>query len=214
MKIVAISDTHAQHRALTVPSGDVLIHAGDITHQGEISIFEDFLLWFSKHPHPYKIFIGGNHDFNLVPHHSNYERSKQLISKHDIIYLHHESCTISKLNIFGSPYTPAFNGWAFNVEPPRLPLYWDAIPACTDILITHGPCRDRLDLTADNRSCGDDALLKKVQTLNLKLHIFGHIHRNENQPQIKKENNLTYVNASVLDELYMMKNEPVVINLV
>ena len=34
MKIVCISDTHNMHRRISVPSGDVLIHAGDATGQG------------------------------------------------------------------------------------------------------------------------------------------------------------------------------------
>ena len=34
--IVAISDTHAQHQALEVPEGDILVHAGDLTNMGEL----------------------------------------------------------------------------------------------------------------------------------------------------------------------------------
>jgi predicted phosphodiesterase len=32
IKIVCISDTHGLHRNLSIPEGDILIHAGDITY--------------------------------------------------------------------------------------------------------------------------------------------------------------------------------------
>ncbi len=34
MKVVCISDTHNQHKDISVPAGDVLIHAGDGTGTG------------------------------------------------------------------------------------------------------------------------------------------------------------------------------------
>lgn len=34
MRVVCISDTHTYHRSLSLPQGDVLIHAGDATFQG------------------------------------------------------------------------------------------------------------------------------------------------------------------------------------
>ena len=37
MRIVAISDTHGLHDTLTIPDGDVLVHAGDITRHGEFN---------------------------------------------------------------------------------------------------------------------------------------------------------------------------------
>ncbi len=34
MRLVALADTHSYHAALTVPDGDVLVHAGDMTRLG------------------------------------------------------------------------------------------------------------------------------------------------------------------------------------
>lgn len=34
LTLVAIADTHGFHRDLTIPEGDILIHAGDLTQQG------------------------------------------------------------------------------------------------------------------------------------------------------------------------------------
>jgi predicted phosphodiesterase len=48
-----------------IPNGDLIIHAGDVTEYGTEEELQDFILWFSKLPHKYKIFIAGNHDLCL-----------------------------------------------------------------------------------------------------------------------------------------------------
>ena len=63
MKLVLISDTHGQHHNLSLPKGDVLIHAGDISQRGLHTEVTDFLDWFSSQEYKYKIFIAGNHDY-------------------------------------------------------------------------------------------------------------------------------------------------------
>lgn len=42
LRLVLISDTHEQHRNLTIPDGDVLVHAGDFTMNGKLSAVKDF----------------------------------------------------------------------------------------------------------------------------------------------------------------------------
>ncbi len=42
VRIVCISDTHAMHRNLRIPPGDILVHAGDITMRGEKKTMIDF----------------------------------------------------------------------------------------------------------------------------------------------------------------------------
>ncbi len=63
MKFIIISDTHGQHKNLTLPKGDVIIHAGDISQRGKESEIIDFLNWFKDLDFKYKLFIAGNHDF-------------------------------------------------------------------------------------------------------------------------------------------------------
>jgi 3',5'-cyclic AMP phosphodiesterase CpdA len=63
VRIVVISDTHGMHELLDIPSGDILIHAGDLTRRGfqsEVVVFNKFL---GQLPHPTKIVVAGNHDF-------------------------------------------------------------------------------------------------------------------------------------------------------
>ena len=65
MKIVHISDTHGNHKQLTLPDGDVLIHSGDFSQYGINLETQAFLDWFASQPHRHKILIGGNHDHYL-----------------------------------------------------------------------------------------------------------------------------------------------------
>ena len=66
MRIVCISDTHSLHGGMSheIPSGDVLIHAGDISNRGGEKDVTEFIHWFQDiKGFDTKIFIAGNHDF-------------------------------------------------------------------------------------------------------------------------------------------------------
>ena len=62
MKILAISDTHNQHKKIAIPEADVLIHCGDLTNGGEIWEIKEFCKWIAKTPVKQRIVIPGNHD--------------------------------------------------------------------------------------------------------------------------------------------------------
>ena len=62
VRIVCLSDTHVQHEQLTIPAGDILIHAGDFSRRGGIVQVKEFLDWFAQQPHQYKVLVAGNHD--------------------------------------------------------------------------------------------------------------------------------------------------------
>ncbi|KAL4945359.1 Metallo-dependent phosphatase-like protein [Aspergillus oleicola] len=63
IRIVCISDTHNNQPSL--PSGDVLIHAGDLTETGSFDELQDQITWLDSQPHRHKIVIAGNHDVLL-----------------------------------------------------------------------------------------------------------------------------------------------------
>ena len=50
ISIVCISDTHGDHRALsdTIPSGEILIHAGDYSLYGKRDDAADFNVWLGE----------------------------------------------------------------------------------------------------------------------------------------------------------------------
>jgi Icc-related predicted phosphoesterase len=86
------------------------------------------------------------------------------------------------------------------------------IPLDTDILITHGPINGYLDLTNRGEPVGCPLLKNKVSELKkLKLHVCGHIH--SGYGSFETGNGVKLVNASLLNDNYVMVNSPIIINL-
>lgn len=212
MRIVSISDTHGLHSKVVLPGGDLLVHAGDFSNIGDLKDTERFLYWFSQQPHPYKICIAGNHDF--LPYNNKHIFYDILKSYPGIIYLYDSFVTIDGVKIYGSPWSPAFNDWAFMLDSQDIKLAWDKIPKGVDILLTHCPPNGVLDKVFNLKkdeydSLGCESLLNAVTQIKPKVHIFGHLHENYG---IENHDNTIFVNASLLDDNYALINGPVVIN--
>jgi Icc-related predicted phosphoesterase len=203
LDFMCISDTHGKHGWLTDTTCDVLIHSGDAANPRDPHLnnneMVDFLDWFSAQPAKYKIYVPGNHDTSI---------EKGLVTiPSNVILLDHKEVTIEGFKIFGSPYTPEFgHGWAYNVDRRKLDDVWQDIPDDTDILITHGPPKTILDLTARDGSyfqCGCQHLLRRVLQIEPFIHQFGHIHSESTcinggtfvHPSLSTK----FVNASVVD---------------
>lgn len=208
MRIVFISDTHLKHNELQLSPGDLLIHAGDFSRKGLLHEAQAFLDWFSGQPFQYKIFIAGNHDFIA-------EREPALFESmipENVIYLNDSGVTVGDIRIWGSPIQPWFYDWAFNRQRGAdIRRHWDLIPADTELLITHGPPYGILDeVVRDPRPVGCRDLLHKVSELqHLKAHVFGHIHEGYGQREV---GGTLFLNASVLDVGYEMKNKPFLVD--
>lgn len=207
MRFLALSDTHGEHRLLkNLPDADVIIHAGDVSKDGSERSVMDFLTWFSHLNYSYKIFIAGNHDFFFERQDESYIRK---ILPKNIIYLNDGEITIKGVKIWGSPVTPRFFNWAFNRDRGKeINRHWDLIPPDTDIVITHGPPKGCLDNIGDE-SVGCLDLLERVMEIKPKVHVFGHIHEGYGTSEI---NDVRYINASVLDDHYAVRNRPVLFN--
>ena len=207
MKLVFISDTHNRHRDIKIPEGDILVHAGDVSSRGIKSEIDSFINWFQSQPHKHKIFIAGNHDFFFE---KIVERNVE-VKIPNVIYLNDSGCEIEGLNFWGSPVQPEFFNWAFNRKRGKeIKQHWDLIPKNTDILITHGPPYGILDKTTRNELVGCEELVKKVIEIKPKIHAFGHIHEGYG---IFKNENTTFINASILNEKYIYTNDPIIIEI-
>ena len=186
IQVVCISDTHSSHHSQpTLPTGDILIHSGDLTHSGSPNELRDAFDWLSSHPHPVKIFVAGNHDASLA----DPETRQHILSMYpSLIYLENSSTEVTvrghALRIYGSPYTPKYGSWQFQYPPVSPRSYsrdqvghqateiWSSIPPLTDIIVTHGPPFSHLDLSRT----GCYALLTAIWRVRPRLHVFGHIH--------------------------------------
>ena len=211
MRVICTSDTHGYHDAVTVPDGDLLIHAGDFTMMGRADEVTDFVDWMASLPHREKVVICGNHEKGLEGL-SPTEIRRRL----DPLTYVHGGTFLDGLG-WGGPWQPWFMDWAFNVPRGKLAPYWDKIPSDVRVLVTHGGPHDILD-TAEpihdegvGEHVGCRELSHRLGALgDLRLHVFGHIHEAYG---VERVNGTTFVNASICDLRYRPVNPPVVVDL-
>jgi Icc-related predicted phosphoesterase len=225
-RIVALSDTHSYHRRVKIPEGDLLIHAGDITWRGEMEIFTDFAAWLKELPHARKVIICGNHELGMAPkikrgiiktHSSSANRDTVLRMLEDAgaTYLENSGCEINGLHFYGSPTTPRFFDWEFNIDRNSQAMIdnWNLIPKNTNVLITHGPPYGILDSVKESwrPPQGCEVLRKRIDQLpNLKAHFFGHLHHGYG---IKTIGQTVFANVAICDDNYNTSRPATVIDI-
>lgn len=217
MKIVAISDTHTREKKVTVPDGDVLIHAGDMCGHGYFWEFRNFLEWFGAQPHKHKLLIAGNHDRCLM---LEMDLCHAELKKYpNITYLEDTGINIDGVKFWGSPWTPVFLNWYFmRPRGAEIKKRWDMIPDDTDVLITHGPpigILDTVEPHPDNpgTTAGCEELLKAVRDrVKPVVHIFGHIHGSYGKAK-PKDILTNFYNVATCTEEYEPINPPVVLDI-
>jgi len=216
-QLIFISDTHTKHSSITNDLNviydqdpeSILIHSGDVSYRGTLGEIKRFLTWFKDLPFKTKILIAGNHDFIFE---DNPSLIKQMLFDEfpEIIYLEDCGFEVNGLKFWGSPVTPRFYDWAFNRDE-NIQNHWDLIPEDVNVLITHGPPYMILDRTKSGLHVGCKLLSKRISELNdLKVHAFGHIHE-ANGTHWDKD--VVYVNSSILNLEYEVKNSPIIIKL-
>lgn len=173
MRIVAVADTHLYHGDLRVPDGDVFVHAGDMCRGGRLVELEEAAAWIRGLPHALKIVVAGNHDWCFV---REPEAARAALGP-DVVYLEDSGHDCAGLRVWGSPWQPAYGGWAFNL-PRGAPLAekWARIPAGLDVLITHGPPQGFGDRSWTSVRGGCVDLRARVEAVHPRVHLFGHIH--------------------------------------
>lgn len=224
MKLVCLSDTHNLHSFVQVPNGDVVIHAGDWTGTGTEKQVIGFTRWFASLPHKHKILIAGNHEITFDEdfydkNWTRFHKAKSLAIKSYVLressihYLENQALTIDGVSFYGSPVTPTFFDWGFNVERgDSIKEVWSKIPTTTDVLITHGPPHGFGDELLTRERVGCESLLDEIKhRIKPKVHIFGHIHNGYGL--YKSEFGTLFVNASICDEYYGCPNKPLEIDL-
>lgn len=224
MRIVVISDTHSLHRQVTLPEGDLLIHAGDFTVSGggdyDLGVIRDFNDWLAQQSHQYKVVVPGNHDrlFEDEP-----LAARALITNARLVQ--DEAFEIEGLKLWASPWTPKFHSdyWKFHKNQGRqLQEHWAQIPEGLDVLITHGPPLAVLDyvpsfryntgraIVMEGDHAGDEDLYAHVLLrAKPKVHVFGHIHAGYGTVKVA---GTTFYNAAQCDDEYRIVNKPWVID--
>lgn len=223
MKITCISDLHGTFPKTS--GGDLLLLAGDYTTNDSIPQWKLFYEWLDRQDYKAKVYIAGNHD-NFLSSCSSYPEFEGLgiYEENMAIYLCDNSYTFQGLKIYGLPYTKWFHGVnpkckAFMLTERELAKKYANIPQDTDILLTHNPPYAILD---DFYEWGDKdkqifvgspSLREKIEAINPKLVVCGHIHEHGGKQVILKgqsgKPDTLCLNASLLDREYEYTNKPI-----
>lgn len=204
IRVVCISDTHDTEPS--VPDGDVLLHAGDLTDKGTFEELQAQLDWLKSLPHKHKVVIAGNHDRLLDAEYVArfpdriYEgpgTSRSDLNWGDLVYLNDDSVKLHlpgdrTLSIYGSPLTEQCGTFAFQYPPIR-EVWHRRIPDDTDVLLVHGPPRGYLD----NGGKGCPQLLREIWRVRPRLVVFGHIHAGYGQRVLRYDDGAETAYASV-----------------
>lgn len=219
--ITCISDTHTQLSQVSLPSADILVIAGDLTYNGTVAEIGKFVIDLGKIKSK-KLFkdivvISGNHDFLFQ---NNNVVARSMLSGY-CHYLQDESKVIQGLKFYGSPWTPFFYQWAFNLDErdskndyAHANRIWDQIPNDTNVLITHGPPRGIQDICNRDERVGCPVLRKRLDEIidygHLKLAVWGHLHESYGQEEYR---GIKCVNAATCTEKYKPTNTPIVVEI-
>lgn len=208
--ICAISDTHEQHKSVSIPKCDLLIHAGDITGRGSLGKLRSFNAWVadlldSGHVGE-AVYIAGNHDITLEG--NSCDVAEALLQAGT--YLNCTTATVCGLTVHGIPHQLKFCDWAFNTDEARLTKLFDAVPQNTDILVTHGPPHGVRDRSEAGTYCGSVALYNWIKKNQPKMVVCGHIHEGWGAAMV---DNTLVVNASICTAAYKPTNQPIVVEL-
>ena len=214
MRVTLISDTHNKHNQVTssLPGGDVIIHAGDVSSMGYKHELQQFLKWFNNlDNYTHKIFISGNHDWGFQ---NEPEMCKELLEFYsNVTYLQDDLEVIGEdystsVKVYGSPWQPEFYNWAFNLprNGEELKERWDLIPMGVDIVVTHGPAWGKVDtVKGQSVPLGCELLTERFNIVKPKIHVCGHIHSGYGYVF---DGVTHYFNAAVLDERYNYTHKP------
>ena len=183
MRILHLSDTHGLHQKIKdMPEADVIIHSGDISHNGIEEEVLDFLNWYIELPYEHKIFVTGNHDLCLW----DAVGIEDLPS--NVYFLQDNSIVIDDIKFFGLGYNHSE----------------ELIPDDTDVVITHEPPVMILDKSAGTH-WGNAPLRNRILEIRPKYHLFGHAH--ESYGALKQESTV-FSNASLLNEMNRLVRKP------
>ena len=183
MKILHLSDTHGLHHQIhDLPKADVIVHSGDISHNGSEEEVLDFLNWYIELPYEYKIFVTGNHDLCLW----DADDIEDLPS--NVYFLQDCGIEIEGIKFFGLAYN----------HPENL------IADDADIVVTHEPPVMILDESAGTH-WGNAPLRNRILEIKPRYHLFGHAH---NSYGTQKKDDIVYSNASLLNERNQLVRKP------
>jgi hypothetical protein len=173
--------------------------------------------------------IAGNRDFA-------WWWDRRVFEKLPWTFLCDSETTVAGVRVYGSPWCPRRRAKPKADEPqppsPALPEgaevphwpprgrggvfmaadedelagHFDAIPAGTDVLVTHTPPRGHGDFTVSGEHVGSVALRAAIERVQPALAAFGHIHEGRREPT--REGRTLCANSAICDRWFERSNQP------
>lgn len=196
-KICATSDLHGH--LPEIPQCDLLLIAGDVcpptNHKPEFQrrwLRDKFDPWLAELPVEQVVMTWGNHDWvgMLSPRYTP--------PLNGALVLIDDVWEVCGQRIWGSPWTLEFCNWAFNATEKELRFLHSLVPPC-DIIVTHGPPYGFGDTCPDGRKVGSPALATRIDVIQPKLVVYGHIHSGQGTYKI---GNSIVANVAHVNEEY------------
>ena len=194
MRLVLISDIH--DRPVTVPPGDVLILAGDIFCGDDTTSLRSDLAWIKSLGFKTVLAVLGNHD--LVLTHllkTQPETARGLLASAGVTLLQDTEMVIEGIRFYGVDWRSAA-----------------AIPAETDVVISHCPAKGMVDQRhpPGSEHLGDGWLAKQIEVVKPRLVVSGHFHGGYGRAE---RDGTIFVNCSLANEGRELANKPQVVDL-
>jgi Icc-related predicted phosphoesterase len=216
-EIVMTADLHGN--LPEIPSADLLIIGGDIfpLSSDHSIVFQrswletNFATWAQNLDVGNIVLIAGNHDFLFETSlfggaEGMSEYWEQRVSP-NIIYLQDSMCSFDDgLSIWGTPWSLNFGPWAFMGSEKELSEKYEKIPQDVDIVVSHTPMYGFGDHCLDGKDAGSKSLLTKMNEIQPRLFVCGHIHEGAG---FYRYGDTKIINASLLDPYYKVTNLPI-----
>ncbi len=212
--IVCISDLH--ENLVEIPACDLLLIAGDVSFavKGDLPAKQAFLIgrfknWLDRVAAEEVVLVAGNHDQSI--------EAWGLPPGLRCHYLEDERIELFGLKVWGTPWQPWFNDWAFNA-PRRdgerfLASKFGLIPPDIDIVVCHGPPYGHGDHNGElgmGAHVGSTAMTEALERVQPRLAVCGHIHSGYGRYAL---GGTEIINASLVDNDYRPVNPVVQISL-
>jgi len=201
MKHTFIADTHTLTDGLAIDT-DYLHICGDVMDTGhDPQELIDFVDWLDKQTiREDTILIPGNHDWLFQ---TDEAHARAIVEPFATVLIDQETEADGYI-VYGTPWQPEFNNWAFNLPrySAELTQKWLDVPSDTGILLTHCPPNLVLD-----KKLGDYSLWREVtDRIKPNVHAFGHIHETYG---LHLEARTLFINCTICNERYNPINKPV-----
>lgn len=227
VRIVHMTDTHnflkKGMKTDFLPHGHILVHTGNFTNEGkdeEFAIFNDWLDYVRDLYH-YRVVILGKREVKIYG--NNWDAMKKLLTNATHVLCHDEA-TILGIRFYGAPWH-----WAHKLNyilrpgaPVNASARFDDIPTGINVLLTHGPAYDRLDVyyAGDTKDhWGSRELAEALRRVRPSVHLhgqvkdsrgiipaFGNLPLTINSAMCDKDATVMYATAHVVKATYLVSD--------